>query len=173
MKKALLLASLLGSMVALADADSYLYWMITTSDSYEYARIRAAANPDTATENYLTIYNVGLGQISDADAKNRVTQGQVAGEAAFGDGLYAGMIDSANLPASFIVELYNAQDKFISQSVISSSAVANYLYRGGIGVPPSSYISVSSFAIPEPSSGLLMLVGCAVLGLRRRKQKNA
>ena len=171
MKKALLLASLLGSMVASAAVDSYLYWMITTSDSYEYARIRAANNPDTVIDNYLTIYNVGLGQISDAN--NRVTRGQVADEAGFGDGLYAGMIDSASLPASFIVELYNAQDKFISQSVISSSAVADYLYRGGTGIPPSAFISVSSFAIPEPSSGLLMLVGCAVLGLRRRRQKNA
>lgn len=168
MKKALLLVSLLGSMVALADADSYLYWMITTSDDYAYAKIRAANDPDTQTSNYLNIYNVGLGSIGES-----ITKGQVADEAAYGDGLYAGMVDSANLPASFIVELFNAQDKFISQSVISSSAVADYLYRGGTGIPPSSFVAASSFAIPEPSSGLLMLVGCAVLGLRRRRQKNA
>ena len=168
MKKALLLVSLLGSMVALADADSYLYWMITSNDSFEYAKIRAANNPDNDTDNYLTIYNAGLTALTPDSTK--ATYEQVSDAAAYGVGLYAAF-DSSSLPASFIVELYNAEGNFISQSVISS--YQDYIYGGGMGVPPSAFAEASSFAIPEPSSGLLMLVGCAVLGLRRRRQKNA
>jgi len=162
MKKSFLILALLGSMTSLAATDSYLYWMIDTSQSYNYAMIRDQTTPDT----YLTIYNENLASIGD-----RVSKSDVVDAAAWGEGFYVPVDSVAGTPATFIVELFNSDDKFVSQSVLSYNS--EYLYGGGMGLPPASAMTFSSFAIPEPSSGLLMLVGCAVLGLRRRKQKNA
>ena len=97
MKKALLLASLLGRRVALADADSYLYWMITSSDSYEYAKIRAADATDSNPNNYLNIYNPGLVALTPDSTK--ATSADVSDAADYGPGLYAAF-DSSSLPAS-------------------------------------------------------------------------
>ena len=165
MKKSFLILALLGSMTSLADADSYLYWMIDTSSSYSYAKIRDQTTPNT----YLTIYNdLGVTAVPDG---TQVAKTYVDDAAAWGEGFYV-PVDSVNgTPATFIVELFNSDNKFVSQSVLSYNS--DYVYGGGMGLPPSSAMTFSSFAIPEPSSGLLMLVGCAVLGLRRRKQKNA
>ena len=167
MKKALLVVALIGSMVASADTDSYLYWMVSASaPSYSYAKIRYLTPTDGYLTSYAapdpTAYSFGS-QVSSSDiADQRDT---------WNDGLYAA-VDSSKLPTTFIVELWNSSG-FVGQQAISSESLASYIYSGGMSLPPSTPALFSSFSIPEPSSGLLMLVGCALLGLRRRKQKNA
>ena len=164
MKKALFVVALLGSMVASADTDSYLYWMVGSgAPKYTVAMIRYGS------DGYLTSYyapNAGAASFGTAVAKEDVDL-----QRDIGDGMY-GAVDSANLPSTFIVELWNG-DVFAGQSVMSWETAQQYIYAGGMSIPSSSAASFTGFAIPEPSSGLLMLVGCAVLGLRRRRQKNA
>ena len=166
MKKALFVVALLGSMVASADTDSYLYWMVGSgAPEYTVAKIRYGSDPD----GYLTSYyapNAGAASLG-----TEVAVADVNLQRDLGDGMYAGVANTY-LPSSFIVELYNS-GAFVGQSEMSWETAQQYLYGGGMGVPVASAASFSGFAIPEPSSGLLMLVGCAVLGLRRRKQKNA
>ena len=165
MKKALFIVALIGSMVASADTDSYLYWMVGESaPSYTTAKIRDISGEDA----YLTSYYAPNGE----EIGESVTSDIVTDQAAWGDGLYAA-VDSSSLPQTFIVELFNG-DTFVGQSTLSQADALQYIYAGGMSVPTATApATFSSFAIPEPSSGLLMLVGCAVLGLRRRKQKNA
>ena len=166
MKKLILSLALLSS--AVVSADSYLYWMVDTSSDYAYARIL------TPTDNYLTIYDQGFDYAyNEAGGASGVSKSTVTDFANNDEGFFASLngIDVAS--STFIIELYNDSGKFISQSTLSGSAAAQYVYKGGTSAVPATAWSASSFAIPEPSSGLLMLVGCAVLGLRRRKQKNA
>ena len=163
MKKALCVVALLGAMVASAE-DSYLYWMVGSgAGDYSYARIRDDGG------NYLSIYDSGFdSEYADAGDKS-ISKTNVDDLRKYNEGLYAALASSS--VSSFVVELYNAENKFVSQSVLPYSAGS--IYTGGIGAPAASMASFSSFAIPEPSSGLLMLIGCAMLGLRRRRQKVA
>ena len=173
MKKIIFSLAVLSS--AVASADSYLYWMVDTSDTYNYARISAIPSGG-GSQTYLNIYD---GAFEDAYNDASVSPGGSVSKSTVdtfktdGDAFYAalGSVDPA--ASTFIIELYNESGKFISQSTLSGSSIAQYIYKGGTSVPLTAAWSASSFAIPEPSSGLLMLVGCAVLGLRRRKQKNA
>lgn len=164
MKKALFVVALLGGMVASAETDSYLYWMVGDSaPTYDRAAIRY-----TDSSSYLLNYYEPNGTEIGTDVSKTIINDQ----ADFGDGLYAG-VDSGDLPKSFVVELWNG-DAYVGQSVIDWSVAQNYIYRGGMSTPLATTVPFSSgFAIPEPSSGLLMLVGCAMLGLRRRKLKVA
>ena len=159
---------LLGAVSAFAD-DSYLYWMVGDgAPEYAYARVR------DQTGTYLNIYDSGFdSQYTEATGgKSGVSKETVTDFKDYGEGFYALLGPGTSSSSSFIVELYNSSDKFVGQSSPIAYSLAE-IYSGGMGTPPSMPSSFGSFAIPEPSSGLLMLVGCAVLGLRRRKQKNA
>ena len=167
MKKAFLAMAVLGATVASA-ADSYLYWMVDSSaPSYSYARVRDVDNPTES--GFLNLYDSGyeaLPEVTKADV------GTINAARDWGDSMLAGLL-STDLSKSYIVEIYNERGDFVAQSAaITGSALATYIATGSMS-PATATWTATSFAIPEPSSGLLMLVGCAVLGLRRRKQKNA
>lgn len=167
MKKLFFIVALLGSMAALAE-DSYLYWMVSPSSmsDNDYLKVRLA-NSDT----YLTLYNEGFAELSHDSTV--ASKADVVEADAWGEGFYAGF-NGSSLPADFIIELYNEGGQFLGQSALYAVASdSQYIYRGGMGLPTAAAVAISTFAIPEPSSGLLMLVGCAMLGLRRRKVKTA
>ena len=166
MKKAVFVAMLLGAVVASAE-DSYLYWMVGDSaPAYTYAKVR-----DATTGTYLNLYDEYLNAFSPA---TQISQADVLDASAHGENLYASLANltaSQLANASFIVELFN-DGNFVGQSEAIPYS-STYVYYGGSTTPPSTAWSASSFAVPEPNSGLLMLLGCAVLGLRRRRQKKA
>lgn len=160
---------LLGAVSAFAD-DSYLYWMVGNDAPSDYAYARVRDQDGT----YLNIYDSGFDyQYTEAPGnESGVSKGTVNDFKDYGEGFYAQLASGTSSSSSFIVELYNSSDNFVGQSGPLAYSLAA-IYSGGMSTPPSTPSSFGSFAIPEPSSGLLMLVGCAVLGLRRRKQKNA
>ena len=164
MKKALCVVVLLGAMAASAE-DSYLYWMVgSDAGDYSYARIRDDSG------NYLSIYDSGFdSEYVDVGDKSSISKANVDDLRTYNEGLYAALATSP--VSSFVVELYNADNKFVSQAVLPYSEGS--IYTGGIAAPAASWATFQSFAVPEPSSGLLMLIGCAMLGLRRRRQKVA
>ena len=165
MKKAFFAAALLGAMVASAD-DSYLYWMVgdDAPSSYTTAKVK-----DTGSNSYLTIWD----EYGDESYGQYVTRTQVEEARSDGDAFYASLngVDKAN--STWIIELYE-DSKLIASSgeqPYSAAYVNNGIGASGASAPMS--VPGSSFAVPEPNSGLLMLLGCAMLGLRRRKQKKA
>lgn len=172
MKRTLLLAALIGAIGAFAD--SYLYWMIDTEDAnnnfstYGYARIK-----DTTSDTYLSpIYDVGGDFVYNQAVNNESGVGKDAllDSAEYGDGFFASLSGVNLSTASFIIELYTENGTWLAQSsALSGSAAAGYIYSGGISVPPSAMWVAGSFAVPEPTSGLLMLLGMAGLALRRKK----
>lgn len=75
--------------------------------------------------------------------------------------------------SSYIVKLF---DESLSTVVATSNSytesLQSYVYNAGTSEPPpASPWTVSAFTIPEPTSGLLLLVGLAGLALKRKRKE--
>ena len=171
MKKTILLAALIGATGAFAD--SYLYWMVNTADpsldsNYSYVRVY-----DTASGKYLTpIYDGSFDYAyNEAGGQSGLSKETITDAADWGEGFFASLSGIETSSASFVVELFNESGTWLAQSAaLSGSAAAGYIYNGGISAPPAVPWTAGSFAIPEPTSGLLMLLGIAGLALRRKRE---
>lgn len=76
--------------------------------------------------------------------------------------------------SSFYIELYNSQNDVIAKSqAIPYSALASNIFADGGLTPPASstfMANSSTFNVPEPTSGLLFVIGGMLLGLKRKRQ---
>ena len=169
------------ALVALATAfgvraDSYLYWMVgnsvsmkdggtTTADfsGYSYAAV-GVMDASGKNAGYLNLFG------SDGKSLNA----QVGSK---GSSFYANLA-SYTTGYSFYIELFNDQGAFAgrSEQMLNYSEALAYATSFGTGTPSYQPWTPSSFttaAVPEPSSALLMLLGCAGLALKRKKQAKA
>lgn len=78
---------------------------------------------------------------------------------------------------SFYVELFNYDFDLDIETSVGVSEWATYdslvsngaIIPSGMAIPPTAQLWVPTTAVPEPTSGLLLLLGCALLSLTRRK----
>lgn len=165
MKNMVLAAIAFSASLAFADISNYFYWGIDASmPDFDYAVLT------------WTLENGTSGYASDAAGDS--------GDIYFGmeKGAEGGMlaqIGSGNLAgSSYSVELFDANDNSIYQSeAFAYAAIAgsgNFFYTDMdpnlIGTTPYLF---STGAVPEPTSGLLMLVGLGAMALKRRRAKKA
>lgn len=144
---------------ALADGE-ILYWQINNSQA------------DSAGYSYAQLYYSVDGEISgttlDADGWTYVKSENAGSE--IGAALLSGMTGSS---ASFFVEYFNdANEKIGYSDAVLFSTLANSGYVGNLQsqpIVPHAGAWTPSFAVPEPTSGLLMLIGLAGLALRRKR----
>lgn len=176
MKKLILSAmlALLGGVLFAADTDMYLYWMISDSVNFADASGQSATvdlkdykvRLADQTGSYLNLYDSAQDTTGQESYQASLVQGWdiVAGVGNYGVG------------DSFIVELFNDESgtAYKSESMTYSSLLSYMSPMQGMTTPAGDPFAVSSFtAVPEPTSGLLLLLGVAGLALRRKKMQKA
>lgn len=142
------------AMVGIAKADA-LYWQVDTGAS---------------DASYKGEYSYAALYTSDGtflDGYYEATDGKVAPT----------LSDLGNYGStgySFYVELYNASlDSVYKGQTVSYDqlAASGYISTGGVSLP--TFTATSGFngaSVPEPTSGVLLLIGGAMLALRRRRR---
>ena len=166
MKNIQKLAVLILAAFALTSAKaSVLYWQVepgTTSDSFQYALLKATNGTDpavtvagaeaqgTAPNQYVSLQNTELGQ--------------------YGNDGYSFFVEMANYNGGEWQTVATGQTISYTDLVSSGYVATGAVDANGAATAASSF-NMGANAIPEPSSGLLLLIGGAMLALRRRRQK--
>ena len=190
MKRLFLMVCVFSALTALAAEDSYLYWMVADEITVLDAQGDAVAfSWDDKVTAKVVAYDSSTWKPGDSEAplflygQDPSTGGlkPVEGENYVklnGDNSpYYALIGSGVQESawSYFIELYNDQG-FIgrsSEGLDYATAVSRDYLMGSDLQPGGGLWSVSQFTTtpaPEPNSALLMLIGCAALALRRRKQ---
>ena len=155
MKKIVLGVAAMVCGIALAE-DSYLYWQINQegeSEPIEFAYAQVKATGDGG----VVYVGASLG-VEGGKKSNPINS--VFDAATYGEGT----------GYSFVVELMNSGLDVIGESATFSYAdIAPYIWSP-MGQTGASAWTVTTFnSVPEPTSGLLLLIGVAGLALRRRR----
>ena len=173
MKRTLNLMVLLAAAMVVGSTkaeDSYLYWMVDSGitysdlagaslagdpvplDAYSYAKVSTDGG-----ETYLTLYGTGGSQGTDM-----LDIGQRAYAAFSNDALFT----------TFLFELYSEDDEKLGWATLARTSAGAYIFGDPTSQGGDKAYHVSQ-AIPEPSGGLLLLLGLSGLALRRRRAQAA
>ena len=178
------------SALTLAAEDSYLYWMVQNTISVTDNGVTTSYNWQEGNLNaWVVAYNSSTWKPGDkGESLLLYGQNQTSGALAPAGGMSTVTLTGDNSPYyarigsgvqastwSYFIELYNEQGTFIGRSSegLDYATAQSAEYLRGSDLRPGTYWNVSAFTTtpaPEPSSGLLLLIGCAALALRRRKQ---
>ena len=82
---------------------------------------------------------------------------------------------SYNDSTTFIIELYNdaASPTYVGNVSATAATLAQYIFKSDSMAPIGSAGAFgvgATFAVPEPTSGLLFIIGGMLLGLKRRRE---
>lgn len=158
MKRILMVVGIaLGACVASAD-DSYLWWMVDRETDakydYTYAVVKATTG-NTAT---------GGTQVGDGLGKGSGLQGWAYVGSAIGSGY------------SYYIELLSeatgtggGYEAVAASSLASWEDLQNFFTANGVPGTSTPWTGGEFHAVPEPTSGLLLLLGVAGLALRRKR----
>ena len=155
-----------------AAEDSYLYWMVQDAEypngqsvGFDYATVSVDGG-----STYLSMYE---GTDDLGPYVGSYAGGSKGGDVTDSTWAYYAKIPGAGPYESFLIELWTgspeATNTKVASTTLPTSLVEAYI-MGTMG-QLSSPLMVSAVT-PEPSSGLMMLLGLAVLGLRRKGSRN-
>lgn len=158
-----ILTLVFGIAVATAAHSEILYWTVqnytegTSYNDWSYARIFSSTGtkPGEALET--------RGEVD--------SYGYVAKKA--NDGVYTSYIDTDSYSAanSFYIELYSSQNStapYAWSYLVQKSALKAFVDEASFAQVPTNMVNGFT-VVPEPTSGLMLLLGAAMLGLRRKR----
>ena len=169
----------LGVVASLAANAGVFFWQVaTTGDessgyqattengpvAYTYAMLKASSD-ESGELSFPTYFDDGDNGIVAAD-NHALAQNFLAGN-------YFTDYGSATVNSIWI-ELYNGSNLVAESGKITGdtlqSLIAASEFSSGFQAKNNNAAAISSFsAVPEPTSGLMLLIGAAMLGLRRKK----
>ena len=165
MKKSIVAVAVF-AVALLAQAD-VLYWMVSDE-------IAETATGSAST--FATLYAVSAADSSKTELDSR-SESQVYTAYDVGSAFQYSGIENYSSGYSFLVEILSGDYSGQSYSVDTYDALKNYIVGSGSSLQPSSFApegfggGTSTYNVPEPTSGLLFLVGGMLLGLKRRRQQ--
>lgn len=142
-------------LFASAASAGTLYWQVDDNSGDVTAQLYAQQGDNEAGRTALS---------NELDAPTGIQQADISAYA--NDSSYVFYVELLNYSSGTITQGY----KWHYGDLISSG----YVSFGATNIPDvtANVVSLGSFAnAPEPSSGLLLLIGGAMLALRRRRQK--
>ena len=160
MKKLLMSLALVGSLAGMsAKADSYLYWMVDqTGDTDPFSFANAV------------IYGVGA---NGKEAIGSAAGVAVADKGNINTGVSTTIDFSGQSWSSFLVELYAADGWMKASGTLPYSLEMAGLYQstlaGGTPKYPAKFTTFTAGPVPEPTSGMLLLLGVCGLALKRKR----
>lgn len=143
---------------------SYLYWQVEASDyshitePNKVTAVNVWAVDNEGTKTFVDGYRAASGSTVNME------QAQMIDVSAFSNGSY-----------SFYIELMNYSSGAqklgvtVSNETYADMVVKHYIMDTPLSVTLATPWHGGTVAAPEPTSGLLMLLGVAALGLKRRK----
>ena len=154
-----------------AGVDSYLYYMLDENLTYS----NQAGSPLAGTAVPVDEYTYAM--VSTDGGHSYLTlysdQGSAGGdELLIGSFGYAGFSSTPSF-TTFLFEVYNAEGDKLGWTTLpySTASASQHIYRDP-STPGNTMFHITSL-IPEPTSGLLFLLGAAGLALRRRRMARA
>ena len=167
MKKSIIAAAVFAvALVAQADV---LYWMVSDA-------VAGTADENGTADPFATLYAVSTSDSRKTKLDSR-SEAQVYTAYDLGSAFQYSGIENYSSGYSFLIEILSGDYSGKSFSVDNYSALQNYIVGSGISVPSASFDAAgfgggtSTYNVPEPTSGLLFLVGGMLLGLKRRRQQ--
>ena len=149
-------------------ADAYLYFMVSDAQfksgqeaDFDYATVRFEDS-----DSYLSLYNTGgtaAGTKVSSDGHNSTAMAEL------GFGYYAGFSGNASA-LTFLVELWESGNDgtLVAYQTFAGSEIMEHIF-GSANAGGSSPLTVTA-VVPEPSCGILLLLGLSAIALRRKKE---